>query len=241
MTEMFGTVSTTLSDGGVLTILIGYVLLVIVSARMGILSWRASRRAGRPQIGLWRYFLFVGLAGSITGFVGLLELLTAMSGMTAVLLLGVAVLLALTMREAYYTTTLSNTETERFGQFQFRQAGEILLVVVVPIAAIGVFVTNSPVITGAVAIAALIAIGYGVYFQQKRIREPATRGTLIDTLLRQSFPVLVFTGAAAVVPLFEQMEDGAAISYAATTAFVLLSVGFLLSISLKLSQHLTTR
>ena len=53
--------------------------------------------------------------------------------------------------------------------------------------------------------------------------------------------VLVFTGAAAVVPLFEQMEDGAAISYAATTAFVLLSVGFLLSISLKLSQHLTTR
>lgn len=225
-----------------LVLFVSYLLVGIISARLGVLALRARRGAARPQATLWSYFALIGGAGTVTGIIGCVNQVTTTAlAVVESMVLGVVILIALAMREGYYSTILSNAETDRIGEFQLRRGFELVCVLLVPTTALGRLWSDHIVFSLALAAAGVAAVGYGIYFQQRRTGAPAARGTVIDTLLRQAVPALVFGGGIAMTPALTAGPRGDIISTTVTIVFTIMLAGSLLTVSIKLNQHVLTQ
>lgn len=236
---MIGLAAIDVAESGIVVELVGYTLLAVLSGRLAWLSLRLRNRAARPQAALWGYFGFTGIVGLLAGGLGLVNIGT--EGAVTVggaLLLAFALLLALAMREAYYNTKLTNTELDRIDQFWGRKTIELAFVAVVPVTALGQLFRPG---AGFETLAGVTAVGvlfHGLYFHWRRTGAPATRGTLIDSLLRQTLPAMVFSGGAVAVSLLSWFSIGPGIIGALTNVFVLLTAASLMTVTIKLQQHL---
>lgn len=221
---------------GTVVALIGYSLLAVMSLRMGMLSWRSMGAAGRPRALLWQYFALAGVFGGLAGGVEV----TARVSETTVplarpLLFGVALALAIAMQEAA-SQARPGAETVSERRWILETAAVSGLVVV----AVLVELATNTAADIALAAGAIGAAGYGVYFQRKRTQTNAARGTLIDTLLRQALPAVVFATGAVVMPAFGYGLLGPGLVDVITSMFVVLVGAALLPVTVKLRQHLLT-
>lgn len=221
---------------------VGASLLALLSLRLTFLAVRTRTSVARPQAALWEYFGFAGVVGVLYGGFALVELwadtiLDFLNG----LLLAFALLFALAMREAYFNATLANAELDRLGEYRVRRTLEIGFVALVLVVAVGPMLGATRLFTLLTAAAGAGVVSYGLYFQVRRSRTPATRGTLIDTLLRQTVPVLVFSGGALVAPALALGITSSTVATAVATVFVLVAAASLLTVTIKLSQHLSSR
>ncbi|MFW5918391.1 MAG: hypothetical protein ACOCR0_02795 [Haloferacaceae archaeon] len=234
----------TASQGAVVVWLVGWSLLSVLCARVTILSLRTRSRVARGQGDFWTYFAYVGVAGVLCGGVGLIALVVgstpAIEGALRGLLLTFTFLGALLVREAYYNRTLSNAERDRIGRYPARRAIEVGVIGAIALVGLGPFVTAVPLPDVVTAIAGGTVVVYGTYFQRKRARSPATRGTLIDTLLRQFVPVLAFAGGALVTPVFRPML-GAVVTETLVGVFLVMTGTSLIIVTIKLHQHLLSQ
>ncbi|AGN00239.1 hypothetical protein L593_01430 [Salinarchaeum sp. Harcht-Bsk1] len=222
--------------------IVGAAMLTLLSLRLTFLAVRTRTSVARPQAALWEYFGFAGVVGVLYGSFTLLQhwldvRLDFLNG----LLLAFTVLFALAMREAYFNTTLANAELDRLGEYRLRRALEIGFVAIVLVISVGPLVRRSRIFTVLTAAAGFTVVGYGLYFQFRRSRTPATRGTLIDTLLRQTVPVLVFAGGALVAPALALGVASPTVASAVAAVFVVVTAASLMTVTIKLSQHLSSR
>lgn len=232
----------TVADETVLVPAVGYALLVVTGVRVGMLALRSRRRSARPQAALWSYFAIVGATAVSAGVIGAIEtVVNQPPGVTPSLMLAVALAIALTMREAYYNTVLSGDSRERLGEFRLRHGYELVCIGVIFVGSIATLYTETAVLALVTGVTALSVIGYGMYFQQRRTGQSATRGTFIDGLLRHALPGLVFGGGVAVTPLLGELPEGQLILTTVESVFVILTAGALLTVSIKLNQHLLTQ
>ncbi len=230
------------SQTGVLIAIIGYALLAVLGARLSLLGIRVRQQSGRPQATLWMYFAFVGIVGILIGGVGISEELIGLGWyLVEPLLFAFALLIALTMREAYYNTAFSNREVDRLGEFRLRRLVELGFVLVVPVTVLGAWITTSSVWSVLLGIGALGVAVYGVYYQRQRTGDLATRGTMIDTLLRQSLPALLFATGQILIQSLEYGVFGPVIVDVIGSVFLLLIGASLLPITVKLNQYLLTK
>lgn len=227
--------------GTLVVVLAGAAMLGVLSIRLTYLALRTRRRVARPESALWEYFAFAGVVGILYGGLELLALWTetSRSPLDGVLL-AFALLFALAMREGYYNAMLANAERDRIGQFRARRTVELAFVGAVVVATIGPLFPLGRYLLAGTATAAVLVVGYGLFFEFKRSRSRATRGTLIDSLLRQSVPVLVFAGGALVAPVLVLGGTEAVVARAISGVFVVVTAASLMTVTLKLSQHLST-
>lgn len=230
------------ADVGTATVVvIGATMFAVLSLRLAYLAIRTRERVARPQAALWEYFAFAGVVGVLYSGLTLVQLwagipLRFLDG----LLLAFALLFALAVREGYFNATLSNAERDRLGEYRARRSLEVGLVGIVVVVAVGPLVRPEPAFALLTAAAAVVVVGYGAYFQVRRTSEPATRGTLIDTLLRQSVPVLVFAGGALVAPALELGPLRTDVAAAVAAVFVVVTAASLMTVTIKLRQHISS-
>ncbi len=230
------------SQTGVLIAIIGYALLAVLGARLSLLGIRARRHSGRPQATLWLYFTFVGVLGVLIGGVGVSEELLGLSWhLVEPLLFAFTLVIALTMREAYYNTAFSTQEGDRLGEFRLRRLVELGFVLVVPVTVLGAWITTSSVWSLLLGSGALGVAVYGVYYQRRRTGDLATRGTMIDTLLRQSVPALLFATGRILIQPFEAGLLGPVVVDVIGSVFLILIGASLLPVTVKLNQYLLTK
>lgn len=219
---------------GTILAVIGYSVLFVLSVRVGMLSWQVRRTAGRPRALLWQYFILAGFFGGLAGGVEITARLTGVAGSLArPLLLGVTVALAVAMQEAF-----KQAQPEAATVSEQRWIVETAAVSGLVVVAIAIELWTTTVADVILAGVAISAAGYGVYFQRQRIQTPATRGTMLDTLLRQALPAVVFAAGAVILPVFEGRLLGPALTDLTTTVFVLLVGAALLPVTVKLRQQL---
>lgn len=228
--------------GTAVVAIVGATLLAGLSVRLALLSVLTRNRVARPQAALWEYFGFAGVVGALYGGLALVELwadtpLPFLEG----LLLAFALFVALAMREAYFNATLANAELDRLGQYRVRRGLEVGLVGVVVAVAVGPMIGRNDAFTVLTALAGTAVVCYGLYYQIRRSRTPATRGTLIDTLVRQTVPVLVFSGGALAAPVLALVGTSTTVATAVSAVFVVVTAASLLPVTIKLSQHLSAR
>lgn len=222
--------------------IVGASLLAVLSLRLAYLAVRTRSSVARPQAALWEYFGLGGGVGVLYGGFALLELYADASlAFLDGILLAFTLCFALAMREAYFNATLANAELDRLGEFRVRRTLEMGFVALVLVVAVGPLLRRSPAFTAIAAGAGVGIVAYGLYFQIRRSRTPATRGTLIDTLLRQTVPVLVFAGGALVAPALALGVASTTVASAVTGVFVLVTAASLMTVTIKLSQHLSAR
>ncbi len=231
-----------------IVLLTGYALLTVLSIRLGLLGVRSRRHAGRPQSALWGYFTLAGVVGALVGSLGMLDIARLIESLTAPisaiidpLLFAFGLLLALAMREAYYNATFANAEEDRLGSFRVRRSIEVLLVAIVPVTALGQAFVGWNGFGWLLGGGAILSAVYGAYYQRRRTVDKATRGTLIDTLLRQSLPALMFVTGAVGISVFGGLVFGAQLTETVAGIFRLLVAASLLPVTVKLNQHLLTR
>lgn len=228
--------------GTAVVTIVGASLLTVLSLRLAYLAIRTRTSVARPQAALWEYFGFAGAVGVLYGGFALVELwadarLPFLNG----LLLAFTLCLALAMREAYFNGTLANAELDRLGEYRIRRSLEMGFVAIVLVVAVGPLIRESVAFTAITAGAGVGIVSYGLYYQIRRSRTPATRGTLIDTLLRQTVPVLVFAGGALVAPLLAFGVASSTVASAVAGVFVVVTAASLMTVTIKLSQHLSAR
>lgn len=235
--------------------LLGYALFVSLGGWIAVLAFRIRLQVPSAETILWEYFALVGSAGLLTGLLGLLRVAggesaraASLSGVADALLLAFALLCALSMREAYFNTVLSNTERDRGSEHRRRRAlegGFVLAVLFVGIGSIVAGITGTPLAVGGVTVVAVaVAVAvvcYGLYFHRKRTRLPATRGTVIDTLLRQLVPALSFAGGALAVPPLLERFVAPSVASAVTAVLVVMAATALVSVTIKVRQHLAVQ
>lgn len=230
------------ADVGTATVtVVGAAMLAVLSLRLAFLAVLTRRRVARPQAAFWEYFAFAGVVGVLYGGLSLAELWagTALPFLEG-LLLAFALLFAFAMREGFFNATLSNAELDRLGEYRTRRGLEFGFVGVVVLVAVGPLVSPGPVFVAATAVTAVAVVGYGTYFQARRTAAHATRGTLIDTLLRQTVPVLVFAGGALVAPAMALGPLTPAVAEAVAAVFVVVTAASLMTVTIKLRQHLSS-
>lgn len=213
-------------------------LLGLLGLRLAYLALRTRATVTEAQAALWEYFGYAGVLAVLYG--GLVLAAHVGEHSLAVfdgLLLALGLCFALAMREAHYNATLSNAEVDRLGQFRIRRALEVGLVAAVVVTAVGPLLRPDPRFTLLSAAAGVGVVVYGLYFQLRRRSAGAARGTLIDTLVRESLPVLVFVGAALVTPALALGPVPEPVARALVPTFVLVAAVSLLPVTLKLAQH----
>lgn len=226
------------ADGLLVVALIAAVLLTVVSLRIALLAVQIRGRGTSQQHSLWEYYI---IAGTIAAIYGGLTAVGIVGGQRLIvldgLLLGVVVAVALTMRAAYDTTSGGGPASAT--QLRLRRGVELIFVLFVVAAAFGPAV-DADLATLLTAIAAVLAVGYGLTYQRRRVLESATRGTLVDSLLRLTVPVLVFAAGALVVGAVELagVAIDASVTMALESVFVLLTASAMLSVTTKLGSHL---
>lgn len=226
-------------DGGLAVVaLVGNVLLFVLGARLTIQAIRTRRRAPRPRAALWEYFTITGTIGLLYGG---LKTVGVVAGVNLVvldgLLLAFVVAIAFTMREAYYNSIAAPTEADRLGTSYVRRLVELLFVSLVLVASLGPLFGDPAAVSTVTGVAALLAVLYGLLYQRRRIVGTATRGTLVDSLLRLTVPVLVFAAGAVLVGAFGPQWVELEILQALESVFVLLAAGSLLAVTIKLGSH----
>ena len=245
--------TTELGQGTAIAWLIGYAMFVTLGGWIFVLAVRIRGRVPQPEAILWEYFALAGSTGLLSGLLGLIWLLDggdspALSGVVDAVLLSFLLLCALSMREAYFNTVLSNAESDRLAEYPLRrilEIGFVVSVIVVGISAVTAGFTGVHAVLDAIAViaavSAVLIVSYGLYFNRERTRLPATRGTVIDTLLRQLVPVLAFAGGALSIPLL--LERAAEPSVAGTVAAILvvMAATALVSVTIKFRQHLSVQ
>lgn len=226
------------TDGLLVVALIAAVLLTVVGLRIALLALQIRGRGTSQQQSLWEYYI---IAGTIAAIYGGLTAVGIVGGQRLIvldgLLLGVVVAVALTMRAAYDTASGGGSVSTH--QLRLRRLIELLFVAAVVAAAFGPAVAPD-LATVLTAIAAVLAVGYGLLYQRRRVVGSATRGTLIDSLLRLTVPVLVFAASALVVGAVDVagVALGEGVILALESVFILLTASSLLSVTTKLGSHL---
>lgn len=230
-----------LDVGTAVVSVVGAALFAVLGLRLTYLAVRTRTNVTAAQEAIWEYFGYAGAVALVYGALALVELYAELTlPFLRGVLLAFALLFALVMREAYYNATLSNAEVDRFGQYQVRRGVEFGFVGIVLLAAVGPMVRPDPTFTILAGLAAVGVVAYGAYFQYRRTRDVPTRGTLVDGLMRQSLPVLVFTGAALVAPSLAFGAVEPAVARAIAGVFVVVTAASLLTVTIKLGQHLAT-
>lgn len=231
-----------LDVGTAVVTVVGASMLAVLSLRLAVLAVRTRTSVARPQAALWEYFGFAGLVGVLYGGFALLELwATTRLPFLEGLLLAFALCFALAMREAYFNAALANAELDRLGEYRVRRTLEMGFVAVVLVVSVGPLIRRNSAFGILTASAGVAIVGYGLYFQLRRSHTPATRGTLIDTLLRQTVPVLVFAGGALVAPTLALGIASTTVAAAVGAVFVVVTAASLMTVTIKLSQHLSSR
>jgi len=222
--------------------IVGATMLAVLSLRLVFLAVRTRTSVARPQAALWEYYGFAGVVGCVYGAVAVLQHWVGVRfRFLDGILLAFVLLFALAMREAFFNATLANAELDRIGEYRLRRAVEISFVSLVLVVAVGPLLRRSDFFTMLTAVAAVAVVGYGLSFHLRRTRTPATRGTLIDTLLRQTVPVLVFAGGALVAPALTFGLVSSTVASAVAAVFVVVTAASLMTVTIKLSQHLSSR
>ncbi|GAB3683011.1 hypothetical protein GCM10028857_09810 [Salinarchaeum chitinilyticum] len=228
--------------GTAVVTIVGATLLGLLSLRLTYLAVVTRTRVARPQAALWEYFGIAGVVGALYAAFVLLGLwIDARLPFVDGLLLAFVLCFALAMREAYFNAALANSELDRLGEYRVRRTLEMAFVAVVLVVAVGPRLGAAELFAVPTAAGAVAIVGYGLYFQLRRSRRPATRGTLIDTLLRQTVPVIVFAGGALVAPVLALGTASPTVASAVAGVFVVVTATSLLTVTIKLHQHLSSR
>lgn len=225
--------------GTAIVTIAGAAMLAVLSARLLVLSVRIRRSAARDRFAVWEYYGYAGAMGTLYG--GLV--LTGAALGTDLrfldgLLLAFATLVAFALREAYFSETLSNAERDRIGEFRSRRTFEVGVVLLVVAVTVGPLLQTGWVITVGSAVGATAVVGYGLVYQLRRGEKGRTRGTLLDTLVRQSVPVLVFAGGALVAPALALGPPSTAVANSVAAVFLVATATSLMTVTIKLRQHL---
>lgn len=228
--------------GTAVVTIVGAALLGGLSLRLAFLALRTRNTVARPRAALWEYFGFAGVVGVLYAVSVLLGLwIDTRLAFVGGLLLAFVLCFALAMREAYFNAALANTERDRLGEYQVRRTLEIAFVILVLVVSVGPLIGRPELFAVLTAVGATAVVSYGLYFQLRRARRPGTRGTLIDTLLRQTVPVLVFAGGALVAPVLALGIASPTVASAVAGVFVVVTAASLMTVTIKLHQHLSSR
>jgi len=228
--------------GTAVVTIVGAALLGGLSLRLAYLAVRTRNAVARPRAALWEYFGFAGVVGVLYAAFVLLGLwIDATLPFVDGLLLAFVLCFALAMREAYFNAALANAERDRLGEYRMRRSLEIAFVALVLVVSVGPLLGRPELFTIITAASAVAVVGYGLYFQLRRSRRPGTRGTLIDTLLRQTVPVIVFAGGALVAPALAFVVASETVASAVAGVFVVVTAASLMTVTIKLHQHLSSR
>lgn len=224
--------------GTAVVTVVGAVMLGALGLRLAYLALRTRATVTDAQAALWEYFGYAGVVAVL--YAGLV--LVGHAGDRSLpfldgLLLALGLCFALATREAHYNATLSNAEVDRLGQFRLRRAVEVALVGTVVVTAVGPLLRPSPRFALLSAAAGLAVVAYGLGFQLRRRATGAGRGTIVDALVRQSLPVLVFVGAALLTPALAPGPVSEPVARALVPVFVLLAAASLLPLTRQLGQH----
>lgn len=217
----------------------GAAMLAVLSVRLLVLSVRIRRSAARDRFAVWEYYGYAGAMGAAYG--GLLltgAVLDRPLPFLDGLLLAFATLIAFALREAYFSETLSNAERDRLGEFRSRRTFEVGVVLVVVAVTVGPLLRRGAAVVVLTAVAATLVVGYGLVYQLRRGTNDRTRGTLLDTLVRQSVPVLVFAGGALVAPALAVGPPSTAVAESVAAVFLVATATSLMTVTIKLRQHL---
>jgi hypothetical protein len=221
---------------------VAMVLTTVVAARFGYYAARNRRASVATGEGvLWEYLLAVGVVTTVYGLVGVLEIVTSLRAhFKQGLMLAVVLLLALSVREVYYSGALS-ADAEGRGEFRGRRAVELGFVVVVGVVIFGIGVFGLE--RGLLALqgaGALAFAGYGFRFGVRQTATALVQGTMIDSLLRHLLPVLAFAALVPAVDLATVAGLSRAVVMHLQVVFVIMTATALMTATIKLRQNLAT-
>jgi hypothetical protein len=232
--------------------LIGYSLFVTLGGWITVLAFRLRSHVLQPETVLWQYFAFIGTTGLITGILGLAWVLDGgssplLAGVIDAVFLAFTLLCALAIREGYFNTVLSNTERDRLFSYPVRRAFELGAILTVIVVGFGAIVTQNSTMsavsefnTALTVVSAAGIVCYGLYFHWKRTQLFVTRGTVVDTLLRQLVPVLAFAGGVLLTPLLAIIGEESTGSTVGA-ALLIMTATALISVTIKQRQHLSVQ
>lgn len=225
---------------------IGLSLLAAIGFRFGTYAFLNMRATGLAnQKPIWEYLIYVGAAATLYGVLGLLEIVStfrapAKQGVMLALLL----FLSMSFRQIHVTASTSTAtpgSVPRVGLVPGRRAIEWGLGLVVAAVVVGMVLLGFDAFLIALEGVAAVAItAYGFWYNRRQTSQALVSGTMIDTLLRQLLPVLLFGGMVNVLDLVIVGGLNRAIVLHVRVVFVIVTATALMTATIKLRQNLAS-
>ncbi len=218
-----------------------FFLGVSLLAALGLrFSYYAQQNMRQTEIDsqrkIWALLRYIGLFAALYALVWILDIVSSLSltGKNG-LLLAMTLSLVVSLRQIATAT----------GQEALGESAELGGIIRLGfIGAIGLFVLLVTVV-GQSALTALVEgligvglVGYGFLLFQKQVSQTRLQGTMLDSLLRHLFPVLVFGSLVSIVALVIPAGIDRIIVLHIQVVFLIMTATSLMTATIKLRQNL---
>ncbi|MFB6087031.1 MAG: hypothetical protein ABEJ85_00805 [Haloarculaceae archaeon] len=224
-------------------VFIALVLLLVIAGRFSFYAYLNMRATDIDGQGvLWEYLVYVGAVATLYAVVGLLEIVTSLRAtFKQGVMLAVVLLLALSIREIYFNSSLSTSDTGGASEFRGRRTLELGFVAAVAVVIFGLgALGENGVLFALQGISALVFAGYGFWFGRRQTAESMVQGTMIDSLLRHLLPVMAFATLVPAVDLATAAGLPRIVVMHVQIVFVIMTATALMTATIKLRQNFAT-
>jgi len=218
---------------------LGVSLLAVLGLRFSYYAHRNMLESEiESQREIWQSLRYIGVFAAVYALVWILDIVSSVEfasknglllAMTLFLVLSLRKIAELTGRESFVSADGIQ------GAFQFVAAGAIAVYV------IAVTVLGQSALTALVeGVTGVLLVGYGGVVFRQQITNTRLQGTMLDSLLRHLFPVLVFGGLVSIVALAIPAGLDRAIVLHIQIVFLIMAGTSMMTATIKLRQNLAS-
>jgi hypothetical protein len=227
------------AEGLTLILFVAMSLLAVLGVRFTYYAHQNLRRTDIAlQRSLWVLLRYTGVLAALFGLAGLLEIVSSLAFASKnALLLGMALLLALALRQIHITATGGGGFLSGPLEQALRVGFVAVLLAYVGVVAVTGQTALTAVIEGLVAVAAIV---YGGSYFRTQTSDSRLQGTLLDSLVRHLVPVLTFAALTGVVAFAVPLGVDRLVVMHIQVVFIIMTATSLMTATIKLRQNLAT-
>lgn len=148
-------------------------------------------------------------------------------------------LLAINMREIYYSQVFSKSERNRDKSIYSKNILELLFILIIIIVFIGEILLDNSLLKLLEGITTAIFILYGFNYGNKTISNSIIKGTGLDTQTRNLLPILLFSGLILVINLGVFIGLNTQTILQIQLIFLIMTATSLMTATIKLRQNIS--
>ncbi|MFT4922017.1 MAG: hypothetical protein ACI8XM_001226 [Haloarculaceae archaeon] len=220
---------------------IGLMTLAVLGLRFAFYAYRNRVETGiEMQRPIWSHLQYIGVLATLYGLAGIVEIVSTLQvPYKSGAMLGMALILALAIRQIHYTATGTNGGSDRAHPFE--RFARVVFVAVVFFDVVVIFVYGaSPLSATIEGIAALVFGAYGLVFFHDQASHSRLQGTMLDSLLRHLLPVLTFAALINVVSIAIPAGLDRVVVLHVQVVFIIMTATALMTATIKLRQNLAS-